>query len=160
VLFFACKKPTSHKAYHDPWESENIIPSWVSLASTLCTQGLFLPLLQVHFEQVCLVWRILLMGTDGFSSLPLDVILLPLLIIALWTSGIVITVSRLCVVWNGLSIVSLYSLLDPGWKIWSVRVLPSGVLDGIIWCSSLSGLLVPSGRQAPWKCAKLGDSAT
>jgi hypothetical protein len=46
-------------------ESGNIISSRVSLASTLCTQGLFLPLLQVHFEQVCLVWRILLMGTDG-----------------------------------------------------------------------------------------------
>jgi hypothetical protein len=54
----------------------------------------------------------------------------------------------------------LYSLLDPGCKMWSIRVLPSGVLDGIIWCSSLSGLLVLSGRQAPRKRAKLGDSAT
>jgi hypothetical protein len=32
--------------------------------------GFILPLLQVHLEQVCLVWRILLVGTDGFSSLP------------------------------------------------------------------------------------------
>jgi hypothetical protein len=99
-------------------------------------------------------------GTDGFSSLPLDVILFSLLFNALWTSGIVITILRLYVVWNGLSIVSLYSLLDPGCKMWSVRVLPSGVIDGIIWFSSLSGFLVPSGRQASWKRAKLGDSAT
>jgi hypothetical protein len=142
-------------------ESREIkISSRVSLASTLCTQGLFLPLLQVLFKQVGLVWRILLVGTDGFSSLPLDVILFPLLFNALWTSGIVITILRLYVVWNGLSIVSLYSLLDPGCKMWSVRVLPSGVLDGIIWFSSLSGFLVPSGRQASWKRAKLGDSAT
>jgi hypothetical protein len=29
--------------------------------------GFILPLLQVHLEQVDLVWRILLVGTDGFS---------------------------------------------------------------------------------------------
>jgi hypothetical protein len=56
--------------------------------------------------------------------------------------------------------VSLYSLLDLGCKMWSVRVLPSGGLDGNIWFGSLSGHLVSNGRQAPWKRAKLGDSAT
>jgi hypothetical protein len=29
--------------------------------------GFILPLLQVHLEQIGLVWRILLVGTDGFS---------------------------------------------------------------------------------------------
>jgi hypothetical protein len=29
--------------------------------------GFILPLLQVHLEQIDLVWRILLVGTDGFS---------------------------------------------------------------------------------------------
>jgi hypothetical protein len=43
--------------------------------------------------------------------------------------------------------------------MWIVQVLPLGVLDGIIWFGSLSGHLVSSGRQAPWKCAKPGDSA-
>jgi hypothetical protein len=45
--------------------------------------GFILPLLQVLFKQVCLVWRILLVGTDRFSSLPVDVILFPLLFNAL-----------------------------------------------------------------------------
>ena len=43
VLLFA-KKPAKHKAYHIPW-SRKIIPTGrISLASTLCTQGLFTPL--------------------------------------------------------------------------------------------------------------------
>jgi hypothetical protein len=29
--------------------------------------GFILPLLQVHLEQISLVWRILPVGTDGFS---------------------------------------------------------------------------------------------
>jgi hypothetical protein len=37
-----------------------------------------LPLLQVHLEQIDLVWRILLVGTDGFSSRSVDVYLIPL----------------------------------------------------------------------------------
>jgi hypothetical protein len=41
VLLFTNKKPTSHKAYHNPWESGSIFPTRVSLASTLCTQGIF-----------------------------------------------------------------------------------------------------------------------
>jgi hypothetical protein len=36
--------------------------------------GFILPLLQVHLEQVGLVWRILLVGTDGFSSRSVDII--------------------------------------------------------------------------------------
>jgi hypothetical protein len=36
--------------------------------------------LQVHLEQVGLVWRILLVGTDGFSSRFVDVIYFPLLV--------------------------------------------------------------------------------
>jgi hypothetical protein len=35
--------------------------------------GFILPMLQVHLEQIGLVWRILLVGTDGFSFVPLDV---------------------------------------------------------------------------------------
>ena len=58
---------------------------------------------------------------------------------------------RLYVVWNRLSIVRLYSLLDPGCKIWIFRVLPLGVLDGTTRFSSLSGYLVSSGRQVPPK---------
>jgi hypothetical protein len=46
---------------------------------------------------------------------------------------------------------SLYSLLDPGCKILMVRVLPLGVLDEIIWFSSLLGHLVSSERQVPLK---------
>jgi hypothetical protein len=38
--------------------------------------GFILPLLQVHLEQVGLVWRILLVGTDGFSSRSVDVYLI------------------------------------------------------------------------------------
>ena len=42
-LLSAKRKPTNHKAYHIPW-SQKIIPTrWISLASTLCTQGLFTP---------------------------------------------------------------------------------------------------------------------
>jgi hypothetical protein len=29
--------------------------------------GVILPLLQIHLEQIGLVWSILLVGTDGFS---------------------------------------------------------------------------------------------
>jgi hypothetical protein len=48
---------------------------------------------------------------------------------------------------NELSIISLYSLLGPRYKIWIVRVLPLGVLDRTARFSSLSGYLVSSGRQ-------------
>ena len=37
------KKPANHKAYHIPWSREIIPTSQISLASTLCTQGLFTP---------------------------------------------------------------------------------------------------------------------
>ena len=37
------KKPANHKAYHIPWSRESIPTSWIGLASTLCTQGLFTP---------------------------------------------------------------------------------------------------------------------
>ena len=43
VLFSAKRKPANHKAYHIPWSRETIPPSRISLASTLCTQGLFTP---------------------------------------------------------------------------------------------------------------------
>ena len=43
VLFSAKRKQTNHKAYHIPWSREFIPTSWISLASTLCTQGLFTP---------------------------------------------------------------------------------------------------------------------
>ena len=43
VLLFA-KKPAKHKAYHILWSQEIIPTSRISLASTLCTQGLFTPI--------------------------------------------------------------------------------------------------------------------
>ena len=43
VLLSAKRKPASHKAYHIPWSREIIPTSRISLASTLCTQGLFTP---------------------------------------------------------------------------------------------------------------------
>ena len=43
VLLFAKRKLANHKAYHVPWSREIIPTSRISLASTLCTQGLFTP---------------------------------------------------------------------------------------------------------------------
>ena len=44
VLLFAKKKPANHKASHIPWSQEIIPTSRISLTSTLCTQGLFTPI--------------------------------------------------------------------------------------------------------------------
>ena len=44
VLLSAKRKPANHKAYHIPWSQEIIPTSQISLASTLCTQGLFTPI--------------------------------------------------------------------------------------------------------------------
>ena len=41
ILLFAKRKLANHKAYHILWSREIIPTSQVSLASTLCTQGLF-----------------------------------------------------------------------------------------------------------------------
>ena len=43
VLLFAKRNLEKHKAYHIPWSQEIIPTSRISLASTLCTQGLFTP---------------------------------------------------------------------------------------------------------------------
>ena len=43
VLLSARRKPTNHKAYHIPWSQKIIPTSRISLVSTLCTQGLFTP---------------------------------------------------------------------------------------------------------------------
>ena len=43
VLFSAKKKPANHKALYILWSRETIPTSRISLASTLCTQGLFTP---------------------------------------------------------------------------------------------------------------------
>ena len=43
VLLSTKRKPSNHKALHIPWSQENIPSSQISLASTLCTQGLFTP---------------------------------------------------------------------------------------------------------------------
>ena len=43
VLLSVKRNPANHKAYHIPWTWEIILTSQVSLASTLCTQGLFTP---------------------------------------------------------------------------------------------------------------------
>ena len=47
VLLSAKRKPANHKAYHIPWSREIILTSRISLASTLCTQGLFTPIVGV-----------------------------------------------------------------------------------------------------------------
>ena len=43
VLLSAKRKPANHKAYHIPWSQKIIPTSRISLAGTLCTQGLFIP---------------------------------------------------------------------------------------------------------------------
>ena len=43
VLLSAKRKPANHKALHIPWSQETISTSRISLASSLCTQGLFTP---------------------------------------------------------------------------------------------------------------------
>ena len=42
-LLFAKRKPANHEAYHIPWSQKIIPTSRISLASTLCTKGLFTP---------------------------------------------------------------------------------------------------------------------
>ena len=41
ALLFAKRNPANPKALHIPWSREIIPTSRISLASTLCTQGLF-----------------------------------------------------------------------------------------------------------------------
>ena len=43
VVLSAKRKPANHKALHISWSQEIILTSRISLASTLCTQGLFTP---------------------------------------------------------------------------------------------------------------------
>ena len=43
VLLSSKGNPANHKAYHIPWTQEIIPISRISLASTLCTHGLFTP---------------------------------------------------------------------------------------------------------------------
>ena len=43
VLRSAKRKPANYKAHHILWSWETIPTSRISLASTLCTQGLFTP---------------------------------------------------------------------------------------------------------------------
>ena len=44
VLLFAKRKLANHEAYRIPWSREIIPTSRISIASTLCTQGLFTPI--------------------------------------------------------------------------------------------------------------------
>ena len=43
VLLSAKRNPANYKAYHIPWSQEIIPTGRISLASTLCTQSLFTP---------------------------------------------------------------------------------------------------------------------
>ena len=43
ALLSTKRNPTNHKALHIPWSQEIIPTSRISLVSTLCTQGLFTP---------------------------------------------------------------------------------------------------------------------
>ena len=45
VLLSVKRKPANHKAYHIPWSQKIIPTSRISLANTLCTQGLFTPVI-------------------------------------------------------------------------------------------------------------------
>jgi hypothetical protein len=65
-----CKlEPVAQKVYHDPWSRE-IIPSQVSLVSTLCTQGLFYPCYRCYLR-LCVEDRLL--GSDGSLLRSLDI---------------------------------------------------------------------------------------
>ena len=44
ALLSAKRNPANHKALHIPWSREFIPTSQISLMSTLCTKGLFTPL--------------------------------------------------------------------------------------------------------------------
>ena len=63
VLLSTKRNPTNHNAYHISWSREIIPTSRISLASTLCTKGLFTPVAGVAYR-VAAVWRILLVGID------------------------------------------------------------------------------------------------
>ena len=43
ALLSTKRNPANHKAYHIPWSRESIPTTRISLACTLCTQGLFTP---------------------------------------------------------------------------------------------------------------------
>jgi len=75
---------------------------------------------------------------------------------ALWTWYCNNVFLRTLVVWNRLSIVNSFSLLDRGGETWIIRVLPWGVLDGIVRCSLPSWCLVSGGRRAPLKACYFG----
>ena len=64
VMLLQKENPANHRAYHILWSREIIPTSQVSLASTLCTQGLFTPVAGAA-RGVAVEWRILLVGTDG-----------------------------------------------------------------------------------------------
>jgi hypothetical protein len=123
--------------------------------------GFILPLLQVHLEQIGLMWRILLVGTDGFSFRSARCLFyFRCLNYHTLNPDIVINAFWDYVVWNGLSIVSLYSLLDPGCKC--------GLFEFSCWvCSTkLSDLAHFQGTwclvvdKCPWKRVNSDDSAT
>ena len=106
---------------------------------------------------MAVVWRILLVGTDGSLYLIVGCLFqFRCLNSALWTWYCNNVFPRTLVIWNGLSIVSSSSLLDTGWKTWIFRVLSLGVLDGTVRCSQLSGCLVSSGGRAPPKVCYFG----
>ena len=53
VLLSAKRRPANHKAHHILWSREIILTSRISLASTLYTQGLFIPLQVTSEEYLC-----------------------------------------------------------------------------------------------------------
>jgi hypothetical protein len=114
--------------------------------------GFILPLLQVHLEQLGLVWRILLVGIDGFSyRFTRCLFYFRCVFCCTLNPGIVINVFlRLsCMKWS--KYCKLVLIINPGYKMWIVRVLLLGVLDETTRFSSLSRYLVSSGRQMPPK---------
>ena len=139
-----------------PWGREIISNSRISLASTLCTQGLFTPVAGAVWG-VAIECRILLVGTDGSLYLIVrSLFQFWCLNFTLWTWYCNNVFLRTLDVWNGVSIVNSFSLLNPERKTWIVRVLPWGVLDGTVRCSLLLGCLVSNGRQTPPKVCYFG----
>jgi hypothetical protein len=149
VLLSAKRNPTNHKALHIPWSWETIPTSRISLTSTLCTQGLFTPV-------VGNAWGLPL--CEGFfwwaqtdpCSLSLDAYFISLFNIPHSDFGNVIMYFLWTLdVWNGLSIVTYSHYWILGKKCRSFRFSLGVCPMDTARCSFLSGCLVSGGRWAP-----------
>ena len=140
--------PANHKALHIHWSWEIIPTSRISLASTLCTQGLFTPVAGN-------IWGVPLCGgfiwwaqTDP-CSLSLDVYFYSAVNIPHFDfRNVIMYFLRTLDVW-WIKYCNSFSLLDPWGKCgsfgFSLGVYPMDTAR----CSLPSGCLVSGGRRAP-----------